>query len=922
MKSKDDARYFSLAAFLIPLVTALYGSFRVIDFLIQGDNTNAVISAVSNGIVVILLILLRRRKRFLSPAFYEPMMIFLLHIIVSMIQGTFVFFFSVSMVVSCFAAVYMNSRKLLQYILISNLITLVLIIFRMPHMRLDGAAPNTEVLVNWVLEMGCSAFVYHVTRFASDKRGKAARAENSFRTLLVATPNRIALLDSLNRITFISDTFAEMTGLENPELAVGRPILDLFNDITFRDVFIDILSRPPPYEDIQQVRLDGELYYFKIITRSLQSETAGLLIDLIDMTPEVKAKFEAEAASRSKSSFLATMSHEIRTPLNAIIGLSEIELQKKLPSETHVDLEKIYSSGSSLLGIINDILDISKIEAGNLAMVPVNYDIPSLVNDTVNLNIMRIGSKPIVFELVIDESMPIRLNGDDLRVKQILSNLLSNAFKYTDEGKVTLQILHETEEDRVWLTFIISDMGRGIRKDDIPRLFSEYSQLDTQANRHIEGTGLGLAITRKLAEMMNGGISVESEYGKGSVFTVRICQELVDKTPIGKITAENLMQFRFMENRRSRGVNLIRTYMPYGRILVVDDVATNLDVARGLMLPYGLDIDCASSGPEAIEKIRALGDDPAAPKYDVILMDHMMPNMDGIEAVRIIRSEINTEYARTVPIIALTANALVGNEELFLSNGFNAYISKPIDIMQLDVALNTWVRNKQSEDVLWKAESEYAANAGTSAADSGLLDRAHIEGVDLIKGKEQFVNEAAYLSIIRSYCIHTKTLLDKMRAVSGETLAEYAVTVHGLKGSSYGVCADKVGKMSETLEMAAKAGDLETVLANNGKCIAAVETLLAGLEGLLRESVRGNGGKQAAAAPDAALLDQLLEAAKRFKTTEMETIINELERYEYESEAELVPWLRSQLDDLEYDAIQERLKKRKAAPGAPGVVNP
>ncbi|MDR1931881.1 MAG: PAS domain S-box protein, partial [Spirochaetales bacterium] len=381
----------------------------------------------------------------------------------------------------------------------------------------------------------------------------------------------------------------------------------------------------------------------------------------------------AKAASEAKSAFLATMSHEIRTPLNAIIGFSEIELQKKLPENTRIDLEKIYNSGSNLLAIINDILDISKIEAGNFELVPEPYDVSGLINDTVQLNIVRIGSKPVKFELFIDETIPARLYGDELRIKQVLNNFLSNAFKYTDQGMVSLRVGWEREENGLWLILAVSDTGHGIKEENLGRLFFEYAQFDTRANRHIEGTGLGLPIAKNMVELMGGTITVESEYGKGSVFTARIRQGIVDSTPIGVETAKTMRLCRFIKKNMRRDRNLIRSHMPYGRVLIVDDVETNLDVARGLILPYGLGIDCASSGREAIEKIRAAGDDPGAKKYDMVLMDHMMPEMDGIEAVRIIRNEIGSGYARDVPIVALTANALKGNEDMFLSSGFNAY---------------------------------------------------------------------------------------------------------------------------------------------------------------------------------------------------------------------------------------------------------
>jgi PAS domain S-box-containing protein len=617
----------------------------------------------------------------------------------------------------------------------------------------------------------------------------------------------------------------------------------------------------------------------------------------------------AKAASEAKSSFLATMSHEIRTPLNAIIGLSEIELQKDIPEDTRADLEKIYKSGSNLLGIINDVLDISRIETGNVELVPDAYDLPDLIGDTVQLNVIRIGLKPLAFELSIDETMPVRLYGDELRVKQILNNLLSNAFKYTDQGAVTLRVNWEREQNGLWLIFSVSDTGRGIRREDIDSLFFKYAKFDTRANHHIEGTGLGLPIVKNMVELMGGAIMVESEYGKGSVFTVRIKQGIVDPAPVGKETAENLRLGRFAKKSLDRNRNLIRSCMPYGRALVVDDVETNLDVARGLLLPYGLAVDCASSGREAVEKIRAIGDKPDAKKYDVIFMDHMMPGMDGIEAVRIIRNETGSEYARTVPIIALTANALKGNEEMFLSRGFNAYITKPVDIFQLDAALNVWIRNKQTRETLEWAESEKAARKeehGSAAPD--LFDGLSVAGIDLAEGKKRYNTDAAFLEIIRSYCVHTLALLDRIRNFSEEDMERYAIAVHGLKGSSYGICADEAGNYAAAMEAAARAGDIETIKAQNSGLVETVETLISGLNELLERVAKNRGNKQRAGAPDPKLLDRLLEACKQYRPALMEDAVTELEKYEYDSGGDLVAWLREQLDNLEYDAMQDRLE--------------
>jgi PAS domain S-box-containing protein len=749
---------------------------------------------------------------------------------------------------------------------------------------------------------------------AEKLKEEQSKQEKFMNMMLENSSNIIILLDGEGRFAYCTDTFLKIAGIQNFGLVNGlhfSEVFDRFHNKDFSEHANAYIGRAMTEqgtlksEEVLDIDGSGELRIYNTNTTAMRDKSGkveGVMLLFHDVTETLQAKDAAEAASKAKSVFLATMSHEIRTPLNAIIGLSEIQLQNELPEETHADLEKIYNSGSTLLGIINDILDISKIEAGNFELIPVDYDTPSLINDTVQLNIVRIGSKPITFKLNIDDTMPARLFGDELRVKQVLNNILSNAFKYTKAGLVTLQVRWEKKGNDALMSFAVSDTGQGIKKEDMDRLFSEYTQLDTQANRKIEGTGLGLSITKKLVEMMDGAVTVESEYGWGSTFTVRLRQGIIEERPIGKEVAENLQSFRLIETRRSRGKNLVRAYMPYGKVLVVDDVQTNLDVARGLMLPYGLTIDCVQSGLDAIEKIR---DEKI--KYDVIFMDHMMPGMAGIEAAQIIRNEIGTEYAKSVPIIALTANALAGNEEMFLSSGFDSFIAKPIDIMRLDVLLNQWVRDKQAQETLWKAEQEKAAQV-VAEPPAGILKKAKIEGIDLKAGLERYENETTYMRVLRSYMLHTPELLEKLRTLTKETLPEYAVTVHGLKGASYGICAEAIGREAEALEFAAKAGEYEKVNAENAAFVERVEAALAVMGELLQQAEDRRPEKRKMAAPDGALLEKLLEASKRFKPAVMEEVLSEIEGYEYESGTELVSWLRDQLDNLEYDAIRERLE--------------
>ncbi|MDR2925406.1 MAG: response regulator [Azoarcus sp.] len=622
-------------------------------------------------------------------------------------------------------------------------------------------------------------------------------------------------------------------------------------------------------------------------------------------------KQAAEDASAAKSNFLTHTSHEMRTPLNAIIGLSELMLYgNSLPKEVADNLEKIYGSGMTLLSIVNDILDISRIESAKFELILSEYDVPSMINDIQSLNRLRIAEKPVSFQVMIDEAIPSKLVGDELRVKQIFNNLLSNACNYTDKGSIEWSINWERDADKVWLISSIKDTGSGIREEELGKLFSSYSGQNFKDKRKTHGSGLGLAITRRMVEAMNGSISVSSAYGKGTTFTVRIQQKYVPSPSIGVDIVKSLKNVdgkNYTTNKRLRAMKFTRIPMPYAKLLIVDDVPTNLDIAKGILKPYGMQVDCVTSGTEAIKRIRS-----ETVIYNAIFMDHMMPEMDGIEATRIIREEIGSNYAMNIPIIALTANAIVGNEEKFLKKGFQAFLSKPVDVARMDAILRQWVRDKEQENKAGALPASMSASHAEARQKGEEGKAASIEGIDWQAGLDYFSGDRdVYLSVLRSYVDNTAHLINTISHVTAETLSDYAIHVHGIKGSSYAIEAREIAKQAEELEHAAKAGDLQIVNRNTPLFVENTRKLLNTLTGFLRANAPETEEKPIRHAPDETLLERMQSAAANFKIDEMEETLKSLECFEYETQAELVNWLHEKTSQMEYIAIQERLSKWK-----------
>lgn len=383
----------------------------------------------------------------------------------------------------------------------------------------------------------------------------------------------------------------------------------------------------------------------------------------------LKAQAEAEAANEAKSGFLANMSHEIRTPINTVIGMNEMILRESEEENTLDYAANIDTAAHALLGIVNDILDLTKIESGKMEIFPVEYDLSSMLHDEVKLFAERVEKKGLDFMVKVDSKLPSKLYGDDIRIREIITNLLSNAVKYTHMGKVLLAVNGKAEGDKLQLCVRVQDTGIGIKEEDIDKLFMPFERIEEARNRHIEGTGLGMNIVNRLLMLMGSSLQVRSEYGKGSTFSFTVEQGIADATPIGDLEA----QFKRLDTRKAYHASF---HAPNAKVLVVDDNAVNRKVFCGLLKETKIQVDEAVGGMECLEKTRKK-------RYDLLFLDHMMPGIDGIETFRRMKEDPEN-LCRDIPVVVLTANAISGAREGYLEAGFTDFLSKPIDAEKLE----------------------------------------------------------------------------------------------------------------------------------------------------------------------------------------------------------------------------------------------
>ena len=512
----------------------------------------------------------------------------------------------------------------------------------------------------------------------------------------------------------------------------------------------------------------------------------------------------AEESNNAKSRFLARMSHEIRTPIAAVMGISEIQLRSPgLPNDMGEPFAKIYDSAHTLLSIVNDILDFSKIESGKMHIINEEYDVVSLCRDVTHLHMVYLEHKNITFQKEAHENLPARLIGDALRIRQIISNLVSNAFKYTERGFVSLSLGYEAKSDDICtLLIIVKDTGFGMSAEQLDAIqTSEYSRFHEQKEGFIGGTGLGLPIVLHFVQMMNGQIEFDSEVGKGTTIVVRIPQKTCGTEVLGKETAYNLQNLEASTWAVAKSLKFEPELMPYGKVLVVDDVDANLFVAQGLLAFYELSVETCTSGKAAIEKIRS------GMVYDVIFMDHLMPEMNGTEAMQAIK-----KLGYNHPIIVLTANALAGQAEEYIKMGFDDFISKPIQTMRLNEILIKFIRDKQPPDVIANATATAKRTGFEGSIDNFMQDT---EIVQKLKAEFAKSNKNSFQNIQKA--------LDE-----GDTQTAHRLA-HTIKGSA-GLIGE--GTLSQLF------GDAEEVL-GRGDSVSA--TQLSAMEGELARVLESIG---------------------------------------------------------------------------------
>lgn len=571
------------------------------------------------------------------------------------------------------------------------------------------------------------------------------------------------------------------------------------------------------YYVVQEVVISLGIIFVSLIVagivNSLITEQNHRLLDAL--RKEKRSQQEAEAANMAKSSFLANMSHEIRTPINAILGMNEMILREEKDPAIRGYAGNIQASGNSLLSIVSDVLDISKIESGKLEIIPVDYEVNSLISDCCNMAACRAKAKELELLVECADNVPMKLCGDETHIRQIIMNLLTNAVKYTEKGTVKLIVSGRFTDGGFVLKVDVSDTGIGIAEENLPQLFTQFQRFDLQRNRNIEGTGLGLSIVKRLCDLMSGTITARSVLGSGSTFTVELPQKVVDSTPCGGV---NLNYSAGAEHEYHHSFEA-----PEAKILAVDDLPVNLLVITNLLKETRIKIDTAGSGRECLDKC-------SQQKYDLILMDHMMPEMDGVQTFEKLHGDKSSPNFET-PVIMLTANALAGMREQYMDVGFADYVSKPVRGAKLEEA----IRRNLPESLIKPASPEIPAEA-VSTEPSGFADICGaVPELNVNAALQYCCGSAELLNGLLHDFTENDRLSDLKAAFEEKHWEDYRRHAHSLKSTSLMIGLTGLSERARASELALKSGCTEFAELNHDSLIEEYSTLLGKIKDYLKD---------------------------------------------------------------------------------------
>lgn len=630
---------------------------------------------------------------------------------------------------------------------------------------------------------------------------KPEKKDESVQTVIQGILNRgigaVLIVADDNRVLYFNSEFEQLFPAIAGALSITQypEILKLFRD--------------KEYVSEEQ----SKIYEINSETLEVKNSIQGKFVWLVDVTGHYKTnkklkelKEMADTANKAKSNFLANMSHEIRTPINTVLGMDEIILRETTETAVRSYAENIRESTTTLLSIVNDLLDFSKIECGKMEILPVEYEIANMLTEAINMVEIKAVNKNIEFIQIVSENIPYLLFGDEIRIKQVIINLLTNAVKYTEKGSVVLKVdWKEAGDSSIMLNVSVMDTGIGIKKEDMSKLFVSFERIEEERNRNVEGTGLGISISKQLLELMDSNLNVHSEYGVGSTFSFTIRQGIRDRKPIGKFREKYAYSKEKYKKYRTTFVAL------NSRILVVDDNAMNLAVVEGLLKNTEIQVDRATSGNEALSLCEQN-------KYDLILMDHMMPYMDGVETMKRIKV-MDGSPSQETPVIVLTANAIAGAREMYLAEGFADYLSKPIQGKHLEEKILEYLPKGSYVMVDYdEIEKNFYRKLWQEIADEikREYEFSHLDIPTAIESAEG--DKECFQFLLETFRKDEASNGEKIRnAFVNKDYGNYSIFVHALKSTSKMIGAERLSEKARMLELAGQKIDVEFIEANHEK---------------------------------------------------------------------------------------------------------